>query len=340
MQDKILVKDELKVCEYEYACAIPGAQGVVSIYDQNGVFVPHTSKRKFGKKAYVSQDEKISEEVSSGCRYLDEEVVYMGFMRGHWGHFLVDSSVRLWALECPECAGKRILLNIEGMEAVYEKFFGYLGIDTRRIISLNEAVKFRSVLVPELSYFPGKYISKEYLAPFNRAVAQIHMDVPTYDKIYLSRIHFSKGKRELGEKDIQDVFVDNGYHVLYPEELSIEEQIWYYKNCKVMATTNGTIAHNIVFSGDETELIILNRFQQGENPHQKAINDLKNIKITYVNVYRERDAGNRNDSLMWKTPEFYEFCKQKEFCLRKEKVGRKLYLQLLFKLPFLYRWFK
>lgn len=336
---KPVIKNQIKICKYEGAYAIPGGQNIITIYNEEGSFVPYTSKRTYGGMGYANFAAPIDIEVME-CGCLEEDVVYLGFMRGHWGHFLVDSSVRLWALDMAECKGKRILLNIEGMETFYEKLFYYLGVDSSQVILLDKATRFRSVLVPELSYFPGEYISKEYLIPFNKMVNQINMDIPVYDKIYLSRVHFSKGKRELGEADIQEIFEKNGYHVIYPEELSIEEQIWYYKNCKSMVTTNGTIAHNILFADNKTELIILNRFEQKENMHQQAINLIKDIKVIYIDAYNKDVNGNRDDSLMWKTPELLDFCKKRNFQLPKEKAGRKLYLRIIFRLPFFYRIFK
>jgi len=272
--------------------------------------------------------------------YLDEEVVYIGFMRGHWGHFMVDSSTRFWMLDRPECKGRRFLINIEGMDELYAKVFSYLGIDNEQVISLEQNTRFRAIYVPDLAYYPAKYISKEYLFPFEKIMSQINLQLPIYEKIYLSRIHFTKGKRELGEKDIQDVFKKNGCHIIYPEELSLEEQIWYYKNCKTMITTNGTIAHNAIFCNRDAELIILNRFCEEENMHQRAINLIKNIKVTYVNAYHPNVKGNKDDSLMWKTDDFLRFCQERDYRIPREICGRKLYLRILFKLPFLYRFFK
>ncbi|MBP3604426.1 MAG: glycosyltransferase family 61 protein [Lachnospiraceae bacterium] len=327
------------IVKYEQAYAVIGGQGVINIYDNEGNLVPNTTKRKFGKKEYIHHAEKkfFSEEEYT---YVNEEVVYIGFMRGHWGHFMVDSSVRFWALERPECKGKRILLNIEGMNALYEKIFEYMGIEKSQIIVMSKTTKFKAVYVPELSYCPEQYVSKEYLYPFEKIANQINLQTPSFDKIYLSRLHFTKGKKELGEKDIQDIFLKNGYHVLYPEELSLEEQVWYYKNCKTMVTTNGTIAHNVLFCNAGTELIILNRFCEEENMHQKAINAIKNIKVNYIDAYHPHVEGTKNDSLMWKTKGLISFCNEKNYKMPKQLWGRKLYLRILFKLPYLYKFVK
>lgn len=333
---KVIIRTEaLQIEEYDDAWVTPGAQRILNVYDKNGNFVPFTSKRRFGKEEYSIPETPMKFD-DSKVDYYNEEVIYIGFLRGHWGHFMVDSSVRLWALERPECADKRILVTIEGMAEFYNKLFMYLKIDKSRILQLDGTVKFRKVLVPELSYFPGKYVSKEFLTPYKKVANSVYLDKPKYEKIYLSRVHFAKGKKELGEKQIEVIFEMNGYHILYPEELSYEEQVWYYKNCKIMATTNGTIAHNIVYADDGSKLIILNRYKE-DNIHQNAINLIKDLDVKYIDAYYRN--SNRENCLMERTSDVCEFCKEEGMLLPPESIFMKTYLLLIFKLPYLYRWF-
>ncbi len=47
------------------------------------------------------------------------------------------------------------------------------------------------------------------------------MNIEPYEKIYLSRGHFQEAHgKEAGEKNIELNFRENGYHILYMEELS------------------------------------------------------------------------------------------------------------------------
>lgn len=337
MSEAIEVKSEkLKIDIYDSAYVIPGKQGILHVYDKQGEFVPFTSKRRFNRNEYSVPVSPISVEETE-MEYYDEEVVYIGFLRGHWGHFLVDSSVRLWALDLPECVGKRILVKIEGMEEFYSKLFTLLHVDQSRILQLNKGARFRKVLVPELSYFPGKYITKDFLTPFKKISDNIFMNKAVYEKIYLSRVHFAKGKKELGEELIQKIFEENGFHILYPEELSYEEQVWYYKNCKKMVTTNGTIAHNVVYADKDVELTILKRFEE-DNIHQDAINNVMSVKAQYINAYDKR--SDHDNCLMVRTPELLEFCRKENMIIPRESYWKRFVDYWLFRLPYLYRWCK
>ncbi len=333
----IVEKEELRIDEYENAFARPnGGQGIISVYDQNGQFIPYTSKRKYGKAEY-SVLEALTLEDMQEAGFFNEEVVYLGFFRGHWGHFIVDSSIRLWALEKEEYRNKRILMKIEGMETFYQKFLGYLGISREQIIQLEEPARFKKIIIPQLAYFPKAYISRAFLSPFRRVSEVIRLDKKTYDKIYLSRVRFARSKKELGERRIQSIFEENGYQVLYPEELSLEEQIWYYKNCKEIVTTNGTIAHNVVYAKEGIRLVMLKRFKE-ENTHQLAINQICGIDYIEVDCYDKK--SNHNNSLMLRTPQLMEFCRKNGISVLQEGIWQRIYFRIIFNLPYLYKWFR
>ena len=332
MKDNIKILDiPLEIKCYEKAYVIPDK--ILNVFDSEGHFIPFTSKRTYNKSEYKVPS---CDYVSDGQeQYYEEEVLYIGFLRGHWGHFIVDSSIRLWALETEECRNKRILIKIEGMEDFYYKLFEQLGIEKEKLLVIDKPTKFDKVLIPELAYLPEKYISKEFLIPFNRVTANIDLNEQIYEKIYLSRVHFAKGKKELGEKQIQEIFKLNGFKILYPEELSLQEQIWYYKNCKVLVTTNGTVAHNIVFTRNCKELVILRRFED-KNIHQEIINRIKGINLVYINAFHK--DSNHNNCLMIRTPELMAYLKKNKMYISKENILKKLINYMGFKVPYLYRW--
>jgi hypothetical protein len=54
----------------------------------------------------------------------------------------------------------------------------------------------------------------------------------------------------------------------------------------VVAALSGTLCHNILFAGADTELLILNKTHI-INTHQVLINQLVGVPVTYVDVYKE-----------------------------------------------------
>ena len=221
--------------------------------------------------------------------YLDETVVYIGAFPSHWGHFLVDMVYRLWYfLEHDE--PYRIVYCSENVEisGVYLEFFKLLGIDKDRLFRIAIPTRFGRIIIPQAAYMACDYYTQEYRNVFRKVVKSIsRTDIEPYEKIYLSRGHFVDAhSKEVGEQNIEYNFRMNGFHVLYMEELSLEEQIFYIHNSKAVAALSGTLCHNIVFAGENTELIILNKTHI-TNTHQVLINQMMGVPVTYIDVYKE-----------------------------------------------------
>lgn len=306
---------KLKIVEYHDAYAVvPKGQGNIHIFDNERNFVPYTSKRRMTKSEYAVPDIEESDFLKEEIEYLDEDVIYIGSLIRHYGHFIVDSSVRLWALN--ELGNKcRVLVKIDGMNEFYTSLFHFLGIEETRIIDLDRTKKFRNVFVPEISYLPSNYIAREFLWPFEEVIKNVNLDKPIYEKIYLSRLHFSRGKREFGEKSVQKIFEMNGYYIIYPEETPFEEQVWYYKNCNLMVTSDGTIEHNILFAKKGTKLVVLNQLSKGKM-HQGAINTIKNVEAVEIDVSDKYNIWGK--VLMCRTKELLDFCRANDMYIPKE----------------------
>ena len=312
---ELQVKNEpLNIKEYRNAWVTLDNRNVVHIYDENGSFVMYTSKRLIGKHEYAICDD-ISEVSSLKGRYVNETVVYIGFLREHYGHFLIDSTVRMWSLFMEQYKNLRMIVSIEGREEFCYSFMNDMGMNRKQLLVIDRTTQFKSILIPEISYFPGHYISNKFLIPFRTVLERVNLDLPCYDKIYFSRVHFSKDTKECGEFRIQQIFEKNGYHIFYPEELRFEEQIWYLKNCKTFVSVNGTIAHNVLFTKDGTRQVILIRFKDGINEHQEAISQVMNIDTKIVNTYAK--WSDREVSLMKITRELSNFFRQENMIITK-----------------------
>ncbi len=238
-----------------------------------------TKDRFNGKYDYDKGDE---------CFY-NENVIYIGAFPPHWGHFLVDMVYRLWF--CLEDKGKeRIVYCSDGtkINGVFLEFFELLQIDKDRLFRIEKPSRFRQVIIPEPAYMACDYYSLEYRNTFKTLIHNMpDMNIEPYEKIYLSRGHFQEAhSKEVGEKNIELNFQKNGYHILYMEELSLKEQVFYISHCKKVAALSGTLCHNILFADKETELIILNKTHI-INTHQVLINQMIGNKVTYIDVYKK-----------------------------------------------------
>lgn len=261
--------------------------GYGGVLDQNGEYVMASAQigkgdtlpRFIGKYEY---DKAVEQ-------YYDEVVIYIGAFPNHWGHFLVDMAYRFWYFK--ECTiPYRIVYCSENAEiaGVYLEFLSLLGISGDRLLRISVPSRFKQIIVPEQGYMACEYYTNEYREVFKTIIGNLPTVLDnSYEKIYMSRAHFSDAqKKEIGEKSIEDNFERNGYKILYMEELSFPEQAFLINHAKKVAALSGTLCHNMLFAGQDTELIILNK-THFINTHQVLIDQMMNIKVYYVDVYLE-----------------------------------------------------
>ena len=325
--------NKLTIRVYENAYVIRGEQ-VIFAYDENGRFIKNTSKRLVGEQKYLQvEDIDVNSIDNNTTEY--EELLYIGFLRGHWGHFLVDSTVRMWSISKNTKTCCKILANIEGMDHFYSWWFEQFGIDINSdIIDPQGILRVKRLLVPDISYLPGKYIFKEFIYPFDFIKDKIRNEEIECEKLYLSRVHIAKGKKQLGEIDIQHIFEKNGFKVVYPEELPASEQIALYSKCKIMVTTSGTIAHNILFSNEGTELIILDRYPN-DNIHQPWLTTIRGAKEYHVKAFARNSSHTNN--LMVVTRELMDICEQYGWICKREGLVWRIIKYILFYIPKAYK---
>lgn len=261
--------------------------GYGGVLDENGEYVIESAQigkgdtldRFIGKYEYDKSIEEQSNEV----------VVYIGAFPYHWGHFLVDMAYRLWVfLENKE--KYKIVYCSEHFEiqGVFLEFFEMLGIKSEQLFYVKKPTRFKKIIIPQAGYMACDYFTKEYYMVFQRITRNImETGLTPYEKVYMSRGHFQDAhKKEIGEKNIEYNFRKNGFQILYMEELSLTEQIYYINHCKIAAALSGTLCHNILFAGEGTELIIINKTHI-MNTHQVLIDQMMGIQVTYIDVYKE-----------------------------------------------------
>ena len=167
-----------------------------------------------------------------------------------------------------------------------KRFFSLLGLDINRIHFINKPTKFDDVIVPEPSYITNKYYSQEFLEIFDRVAESVQIDnTKKYEGCYLTRSNWYKSKNtEIGEDVLIQLFKENGYKIVSPEKLTLDEQIRYIRQSKIVAGITGTITHNMLFAQNNQKLVIFNK-TYNFNSMQKDINIIRKLDITYVDSY-------------------------------------------------------
>lgn len=292
-----------------YQSAFPKKEDLKAEYVKNGIILPWVSPNKFGTFQGLGGvlDGEGQYVEASGHQFLVEggyipehvqskrgKAVYCGRFHMHWGHFLIDDVSRLWIVNglsagnveyyvfTKEAGDKR---NFSGN---YLAFFRLLGIESK-IRLIDQPMRFDEVIVPEVAYERGKHYSAEFVEIFEK-VSQKAMQAacvnayPIHKKIYFSRkLQKKVNVSEFGGDAIERFFENNGYYLLIPEQLQLEEMIWYIRHAEEVACLSGTIPHNMLF-GLEGQKVVICEKNCTINECQIDVDRIKGLDVTYLDA--------------------------------------------------------
>lgn len=228
------------------------------------------------------------------CTKVRETVIYIGFLLPEWGNTITDSIKKLWYLQTDE--GKALLQ--QGVQIVYVTFenqplkkyqlelFRLAGFDATQWHQILQPTEFTEVIVPGNSLVTDPQDIRFYYPEFAATVqsiksaALLRNTAPALEKVYLTRTHWSR-KNDSNERLIERLFADSGFQVIAPEQLSVSEQIRLMAQARVVAATEGSVAHNALFMTAGCELIVLQKADYVNN-YQLLINAVAQLRVTYL----------------------------------------------------------
>lgn len=302
---------------------------------ENGIILPLTNTDNvfpFWKLGGVcdSNNQFVHESFYDGGYYewkeeycSEECAIYIGLFFQHWGHFLVDLTGRLWAVRniCAQKPEVRIsYVGNQEPDGNYLRFFELLGVRKEQLLRISKPTRFKRVFLPEISFRSCDWYSDEFIKMFNSMSevslypGDVFQGLTKDKKIYFTRTRLYKARRsESGEKFFENVFRDNGYIVLAPEKLSLDEQIYIWNNAKEIVCINGSILLNVIFCNNSDLLItVLNKTSiYHENPD--IFLEARGLSAKYLDVYNEplkkypRSLG-QGPFLLKDTKEFKDYC--------------------------------
>lgn len=225
----------------------------------------------------------------------DETILYMGAFQPQWGHFLIEYCTRLWYSVRSDNKYKIAYCGFaceQGeMPKSFRDFLRLLGIGREMLVDIRKPTKYAKIIIPEQSFLRNQYYTAEYEFIVDTIYNNLDIkDMVPYDKIYFSRNLYIKNTnttKELGEQEIQDTFQKNGYKILAPETLSVEEQIFYVRNCKEFAAILGSTSDNAVFAGKKTKKIYVRKAFEAI-PETFQIEQMTDAQsVTFIDCYYE-----------------------------------------------------
>ena len=290
---------------------------------------PHFMKGSYPHQWYVGANPNTK---LIDINFQDYEVIFLGALHKHYGHFILESLSRLWVcFKIKKSDYKFVYISGDGNDR-FTEFFDIFGIKKNNIQKIIKPTQFRSIIIPE----PSMRLYDYYHLDYKKIIDKIKENVKAsnIEKVYFSKSGI-KNNRAFNEKSIESVFARNGFKIFHPEKLSIYEMISILKGCKVFASTSATNNHNAIFMNDKNTFICLNRSAHF-HPPQTMIEKMRSLRGIYIDVFYFSSNKNFGDMpcLICPTQNLFDFFKSYNFKFNKFRLYIIFVFNALFFLSF------
>lgn len=239
------------------------------VYSEQGQFCQQAVTWRGARATFRPTDNPPVAEATLKGRYL-----FAGQMWQHFGHFIVESLSRLWALDHikGKIDGIVFIAKRPGLTAVptdwRRKIFDYLGIEVP-IFVIGEPTNVTELMVPGQGFGLGAIAegTPAFRAYFARNFAPgIKPDGP--EKIYISRTNLGPNKGSIfQERILEHNLAKDGYVAITPEKMGLEEQIATYRAAKHVIGADGSAFHMLGLASIEKKKIAVIRRRSSKVYH-------------------------------------------------------------------------
>lgn len=217
--------------------------------------------------------------------------LFGGFYLGVYGHFLVETLARIWYFfESKDTAIDKIVFvsddpQMHPPKGNIRRFLELSGLLDKMVL-INCETSFDHLIVPDmaLSHF---WYADEFRLVFDIVRTKVLQNRPIIpsQKVFLTRSGLSKAKEnEININKLDAFFLSNGYKLLSPEKMTLDELIVELSKSTVLSSINGTLAHNILFAPKSMMFNIIER-HGFINSWQMGCDLVSKSPATYIDCY-------------------------------------------------------
>lgn len=238
---------------------VPGGIFVPIPNDNNGIqplncgvltpdheFVEESTTWRDGRAFSLPPRELTSAEIEP----LPGRFMFGGLLFGHFGHFLVESTARLWAYEALQdkidgiVYVPKVQRRIDHVQNVYTPFMKLLGIEAP-IHNIPSPAQADIAYVPQQGFGMFGMIEglREY-REFMRARMGRKIADDGAKRLYVSRSELPQERGGLlGETLIEEYLRGEGYEVFHPQKHDFATQLAAYKSADYIVSADGSPLH-------------------------------------------------------------------------------------------------
>ena len=182
---------------------------------------------------------------------IHEPVVYGSVFFNHWGHFLLESTARLWAVQGE--LGRLPVIHAWRADAEPAVADFLNGVGANGLVAPAGFVRLAKCFVPTASFAHDGYAERRHLlAPHAVARRRLSPGAREPRPIYLSRSRVSAPvpgrKKLLNEAELEASLEARGVRVVHMQEHTLAEQIGLMNRHPAVIGLWGSALHNTLFA--------------------------------------------------------------------------------------------
>jgi capsular polysaccharide biosynthesis protein len=176
---------------------------------------------------------------------------FAGAAFGHFGHFLLEGLSRWWFLALlPESVRAQlrfVLYDDRPLPPWQLEMLECLGVAADRLLYLTEPMRFERMIVPSMAYHLHRGAASAQHDTWER-IGRAFDRGRGPARVYLSRSHHGRNHVLVNEEQVEHRFQAYGFTVLYPEEMSISDQLAAVRHARLIAGSAGSAMYLSAFA--------------------------------------------------------------------------------------------
>lgn len=243
-----------------------GARRAAGLFNENSDFM--TEGHCWRSSSAPITVAPIPPDITSPVERLTGRWMFGGLFYAHFGHFLVETTARLWAV--PQIDTLEGIVFYPKQKMTHEwryiremmPFFAQCGLGHLKIRAPQQPVVIDELLTPPQAFGMSEMMAgrPEYRAWVRDTIGR---DVAPAgaDKIYASRAHLpSKRGTILRETWLEALMEKAGYTIIHPQEMSFAAQIAQWKAAKQIVGLDGSALHlAAMLARPDAQVAVINR---------------------------------------------------------------------------------
>ncbi len=253
------------------------------VLDKDGRFIEESRHFRRGVIPIVYPPELTSQE-NQERKYISGRTLYAGPWFNHFGHFLLESTARLWPFF--EDDFDHIVYQLPGgqltMTSYQRDFLDVCDIPAKVLIT-DQRCRFEALTIPQPSFDLDLSADRKFCRLFDalrNSTASEDKDSDSPTKLYISRKNADLGV-VVGEEIIEQAFVNAGFQSVSTELISMEERIRLFRSARCIAGVQGSNLHNLLLAQPGTQVLTIIRDKDALLTF-RLIDKVRGVNNTYI----------------------------------------------------------